>query len=100
MKIIVKHLLYFMLRVEAFATYHIIREYSPVPVVLYRAPRHFEAFRDFLVVKETYSCQHRMVAVADYTDCLKCVLGLCTGCDNTSVRFGYNLIPHRRPYYN
>ena len=76
MEILVKQLLYFMFRIEAFAAYHIIREYSPVTVVLYRAPRHFEAFCLFLVIEETYSCQYRMVAVADYTDCLKCVLGL------------------------
>ena len=100
MEILVKQLLDFMFRIEAFATYHIIREYSPVTVVLYCAPRHFEAFCHFLVIKETDTSQYRMMAVSDYADGFKCVLGLCTGCDNTSVRFGYDLIPHRRPYYN
>lgn len=76
MEILVKHLLYFMFRIEALATYHIIREYSPVPVVLYRAPCHFEAFCYFLVIEETDSTQYRMMAVSDNTDCLKCVLGL------------------------
>ena len=95
MKILVKHLLDLMLRIQALATYHIIGKNASVAVVLHCPSRYFKTLGYFLIVKKTYTGKNRMMAVTDYPDGFKCVLGLRTGCDYTHIRFSYYLIPHR-----
>ncbi len=95
MKILVKHLLDLMLRIQALATYHIIGENASVAVILYCSSRYFKTLGNFLIIKETYTGKNRMMAVTDNSDGIKCVLGLRTGCDNAHIRFSYYLIPHR-----
>lgn len=95
MEIIVEHLLDFMLRIEAFPTYHIVGDYSSVTIILYRAPRDFKAFRHLLVVKETYASQYRMVAISDNANGFKCLFCPCSDCYNPHIRFCDYVIPHR-----
>ena len=83
-------------RIQAFATYHVIRYDARIPIVLDCASGNSQQCRDFFVIKETDSVDYDVMALPECRKRIKRLSGFLSRRDYARMIFIDNLVSHWR----